>query len=125
MKYEIKKINVWSSVKTGFFIWGMLGFVFGIYMALMMPAFLKMMESIGPFGGEFGSLTPIALIFLPIMYSLIGAVVGTITTAIAVGFYNLISSLLGGISIEMSGEQIHPLNISPPTAEKDASDFQV
>ncbi len=125
MKYEIKKISVWSCVKTGFFIWGMLGFLMGIYMALMMPMFMKMLDSFGPLGSEFGSMTPIALIFLPIMYSLIGAVAGTITTAIAVGFYNLVSSLLGGVSIEIEGELIHPLDITPPSSPKDTSDFQV
>ncbi len=112
MKYELKRIGTWSAIKIGFLIWGLLGFLFGIYMALMMPLFLEMLGSLGgsPFDGE--ALTPIALIFLPFLYSIIGAVIGMITTAIVVGFYNLISRLIGGIEINIEADVMHPLRVS-------------
>lgn len=112
MKYEIKRIGVWSTIKVGFLIWGLIGFLFGIYMALMMPMLISMLGSLGPFPGDMDALTPVALIFLPFMYSFMAAVGGTIITVIVAGFYNLICRLIGGIELDLEGEMIHPLDIS-------------
>jgi hypothetical protein len=123
MKLEIKRIRIWSAVKTGFFVSGMLGFLFGVYVALMMPALLRMVDGLGPLAGEIGSITPVALIFMPIFYSIAGAVVGTCTIAVVAGFYNLISALIGGLSIELDGDPLNPLEVSmtdrqqPPESE--------
>jgi len=112
MKYELKRIGIWSAIKIGFLIWGLLGFLFGIYMALMMPVLITMLGSLGTFPGDLDAVTPVALIFLPFMYSFMSAVVGSILSAIVAGFYNLISRLMGGIEVDLEGDTIHPLSIS-------------
>jgi len=121
MKYELKRIRVWSAIKVGFFLWGLIGFLGGLYMAMMMPFLMQFMESFGPMADGIGSVGPIALVFLPILYSLMAAVMGTVLTAIVAGFYNLISSLLGGIEVSLEGEMLHPLDIGgkplPPAKE--------
>jgi len=121
MKYELKRIRVWSAIKVGFFIWGLIGFLGGLYMAMMMPILMKFMEAFGPMSEDFGAVGPLALIFLPILYSLMAAVAGTVLTAIVAGFYNLISSIMGGLEVSLEGEMLHPLDISvnpsPPAKE--------
>lgn len=127
MKYELKRIRVWSAIKIGFFLWGLLGFIGGVYMAMMMPLLMQFMESFGPMPDDMGSFGPLALIFLPILYSLMAAVIGTIITAIAAGFYNLISSLMGGLEVTLEGEMLHPLDISgsPLPPAKEGGNYQV
>jgi hypothetical protein len=113
MKYELKRVGIWSTIKIGFLVWGLLGFLSGIYMALMMPVFLSMLGSMGgsPFDLDVNALTPVALIFLPFFYSIMGAVAGSILTVTVAGFYNLVSRLLGGIEVDLEGDMIHPLEV--------------
>jgi len=121
MKYELKRIGIWSTIKIGFLVWGLFGFLSGIYIALMMPILMKMVGSIGVFPGDMEAFTPFMFIFLPFMYSIMGAVIGTIGTIIVVGFYNLVSRLTGGIEINLEGDSIHPLDLPkeppPPISE--------
>lgn len=127
MIYEIKRIRIWSVVKTGFFVWGLIGFLFGLYAAAMMPILFEMMGSLGPFSSSFEGLSPLMLIFLPIFYSIMLAVVGTLITALSVGFFNLIASLLGGIEIDLKGDAIQPLEIpaEPPGEKPDDSNYSI
>jgi hypothetical protein len=126
MKYELKRIRIWSAIKIGFFVWGLIGFLGGLYMAMMMPLLMKFMETLGPMSEDFGAVGPFALIFLPILYSIMAAVAGTILTAIVAGFYNLISSLMGGLEVTLESEMLHPLDISvsqtPPPANEGGRD---
>ncbi len=124
MKYEIKRIGVWSTIKVGFLIWGLIGFLFGIYMALMMPMLISILGSLGTFPGDADALAPVALIFLPFMYSFMAAVGGTIITAIVAGFYNLICRLIGGIELDLEGELIQPLDISDVPPQRRLDDNQ-
>jgi hypothetical protein len=121
MKYEIKRIGVWSTIKVGFLIWGLIGFIFGVYMALMMPMLISFLGSLGTFPGDTDALGSVALIFLPFMYSFMAAVGGTIITAIVAGFYNLICRLIGGIELDLEGELMQPLEIpgEPPQHRQD------
>jgi hypothetical protein len=118
MKYELRRIGVWSAIKIGFLVWGLLGFLFGIYIALMMPVLITMLESLGTFPGGMGASSAVALVLLPFMYSFLSAVVGTILTAIVAGFYNLMSRLTGGVEIDLDGEQIHQLEIGEKPARQ-------
>lgn len=117
MKFELKRIGVWSAIKVSFFIWGMLGFIGGIYMALMMPVLINMMGSLGTMPPDMQDIGPFALFFLPIMYSLMAAVFGTVLTAILTGFFNLICRLLGGIELDLESETIQPLDL--PVSESE------
>lgn len=127
MKYELKRIRVWSAIKVGFFVWGLIGFLGGLYMAMMMPFVMQFMESFGPMADGMDSFGPVALIFLPILYSIMAAVMGTVITAIVAGFYNLIASLLGGIEVSLEGEMLHPLDIgsNPQPPARDSGNYTI
>ena len=115
MKYELKRIGVWSAIKIGFFMWGLLGFLSGIYVALMMPVLLRMAGALGTMSGDMDGFGPIALFILPILYSIISVAVGTILTIILTAFFNLICSFLGGIEMELKEEAIQPLELPKST----------
>jgi hypothetical protein len=120
MKYELRRIRIWSAIKVGFFIWGMLGFLFGIYMALMMPVLINLLGSLGTFPADIGDVGPVALMFLPFLYSIMGAAAGTLATAVVAGFYNLVSSIIGGLEFDLEGETVQPLVIPeepPPVSD--------
>ena len=112
MDYEIKRIRIWSAVKVGFVIWGALGFLLGLYMALMMPVMMKLLGAIAPLGDGAEMIGPAAFIVFPAVYALMGAVGGTIFTLIFVALYNLMASLLGGIEIELKDQTLRPIDIA-------------
>jgi len=111
MKFELKRISVWSTIKIGFFLWGLIGFLAGIYTALMLPFISSMMGSLGSTMGGMDDLGVIALFLFPIMYSIMAAVMGTILTIILTGFFNLLCRFLGGIELELESESIQPLEL--------------
>ena len=111
MKYELKRIGVWSAIKVGVFLWGLIGFLSGIYVALMMPLLIDMMDGLGSMSGGMQDFGPIMLFVLPIMYSIIAVVLGTILTIILTSFFNLLCRLFGGIELELKEEAIQPLNL--------------
>jgi hypothetical protein len=125
--FVLRKIGVWSAVKTGFFVWGFIGFIAGLYVAMMMPVLIKVMESFGGLGSDLGAIGPIAFIFMPILYSIISAVTGTILTALVAGFYNLIASFLGGVIVELDGDAIAPIDLgkAPPSSAPDSGNFSI
>jgi len=115
MKFEIKGVRIWSAVKIGFFLWGLLGFLGGVYMAIMAPLLMKMMESMGGFpGGAAADLGAIGFVLFPIVYGILGAVFGTVFTVIIAGFYNLLAALFGGLELNLKEEQMRPLNLEFP-----------
>jgi len=114
MKYEIKSIRIWSVVKIGFFVWGLLGFLSGLYMAVMAPLLMSMMETMGSFPGGMSDLGPIAFVLFPIVYGIMGSVFGTVLTVIIAGFYNLLASIFGGLELSLKEEQIKPIDIQFP-----------
>ncbi len=121
MKYEIKSIKIWSVIKIGFFIWGLLGFISGLYIAVMAPVLLQLMDSMGGFAGASAGFGAIGFILFPIVYGILGSVFGTVLTVVLAGFYNLLASLFGGLELNLKEEQLKPLNLqfpdSPPSIQ--------
>lgn len=103
MQYELKKIDLWSAIKVSFFINALIGLTIGLLIGIFfgfifgalshlnnidMPSF-----PLGPFGG----------LFLGIAYGVVMAVFnGIILTSITVILYNLFSTWLGGIKVDVS-----------------------
>lgn len=114
MKYELKRISVWSVIKVSFLVNLVVGFLMGILYAffIMMFAFLPMtfMPS------EVRSEVPIAmsgvlLIVVPIFVAGMAAIFNTILAAIAALVYNLAAKLVGGL--EWTLQEVKPTVVQP------------
>ncbi|MFH2048571.1 MAG: DUF3566 domain-containing protein [bacterium] len=99
MKLEIKSIGIWSLIKISVFIHLIVGFIFGVFYAFM----LSFMSSAGVLPLDIMGNEDITLlgmiIIVPIMFSIGGAVFGTIWVVICVFIYNLLAKLIGGLEI--------------------------
>ena len=106
MKLEIKSIGIWSLIKISVFIHLIVGFIFGIFYAIM----LSVISSAGVLpldimGNEDITLLGM-LIIVPIMFSIGGAVFGTIWVVICVFIYNLLAKLIGGLEINAEDNSV-------------------
>lgn len=120
MKLEIKSIGIWSLIKISVFINMIVGFIFGIFYALML-SFISIsgLLPLDIMGNEDITLLGM-IIVVPIMFSIGGAVFGTIWGVICVFIYNLLAKLIGGLEInaenisvkESTPQSHHELNQS-------------
>ena len=114
MTLEIKRLDVWSCVKVGFILFGILGLIIGILYALMIGFITSLMGPLGgtdiePLAGLFsGALGIFMAFFMAIFY----AVMGAVATAITVWLYNISARWVGGIIVNLDGEK--PLKFIPP-----------
>ena len=111
MKFELKRIDVWSVTKISFFLNGIFGLLFGFFYALILAMVGSM---IGPLsGGEFdsfGALTGAFGIFFAIILAIFSAVTGGVTAAVFAWLYNLFAKWIGGIEINLAGEKIESVS---------------
>ncbi len=109
MEFEIKKINTWSAIKISFVVYGVLGFLVGIFYGVFIFSLGSLLgslanEDFGPFSGMFTSpaggffFTLIMGFFLAFVMAV---VYGVIVTAIIVWLYNLFSKWTGGIKVNL------------------------
>ncbi len=109
MEFEIKKINTWSAIKISFVVYGVLGFLVGIFYGLFIFSLGSLLgslanEDFGPLSGMFTSpsggffFTLIMGFFLAFVMAV---VYGVIVTAIIVWLYNLFSKWTGGIKVNL------------------------
>lgn len=120
MKYEVKRISVWSAVKITFFLSLVLGFLLGIFYALLLIpiAMLPMDAGYGEFGSEFPVAIGTGLIVLmPIICAIFMTIGNTIGVVIATWLYNLIARLAGGLEydlVEVKSAVVQPVSQTPP-----------
>lgn len=114
MQYEVRSIGFLSAFKILFVVNLVLGFVMGIFYAIMLSAILSIGAGAPLAAYEFGlpSDIPIAMFFivLPFMFALGGAVIGTIIGLVAVVIYNIVARLIGGLEFDLraSEEEVAP-----------------
>ena len=94
---KIEKIGVSSAAKIYGLTLGALGFVIGIFYAIFLSAFSGILGSSSMNLGAIGLIMPIVF---PIMYGIIGFVVGALGAVI----YNFVASKIGGLEIQLSKE---------------------
>ena len=98
----IREVGVASAAKVFGVLYAVFGLLFGVLVALFAIGGSGMMAAAGDdampgwFGGLFGVG---AVIFLPLMYGVFGA----IGAALAALFYNIIAGMVGGLRIETEG----------------------
>ncbi|KPK98098.1 MAG: hypothetical protein AMJ90_10000 [candidate division Zixibacteria bacterium SM23_73_2] len=111
MKFELKRVDVWSATKISFFLNGFLGLIFGLFYALILAMVGSIIEPIS--GGEIeslGALTGAFGIFFAIILAIFSAVTGGITVAILAWIYNIFARWIGGIEMDLAGGKIEPLS---------------
>lgn len=124
MRYELKNIGIWAFVKIAFFLNMVVGFVFGLFYAVLTIMVFALAASM-PFmdmpGIDPEALSPgILLVSFPLMFSFIGAVFVTMFELIVLVLYNLFSRFLGGLEFKL--EPIEPATVvQNPTAVSAAS----
>jgi hypothetical protein len=99
---RVKRVGIGSAAKLSGSIYGAMGLFFGFVFALLSlfgaglaqlgeasgdtpPAFIAAMFGVG------------AIIFLPVLYGVLGLVVGALSAA----FYNFFARLVGGLEVEL------------------------
>lgn len=124
MKFELKRIDVWSITKISFFLNGVFGLLFGLFYALILAMVGSM---IGPLsGGEFesfGALTGAFGIFFAIILAIFSAVTGGVTAAVFAWLYNIFAKWIGGIEINLAGEKIESVS-SPDEKSEGMSRYE-
>jgi hypothetical protein len=111
MKIELKRIGVFSGVKTLFVLGGVAGFLIGLmeWMLLAMisgatgdlSSGLNGLDQTGLSDLIAGGIGALGL-FLPLFSAFAGAVGGVVFGTILIGCYNVISRVIGGVEVEWS-----------------------
>lgn len=109
MEFEIKRINTWSAVKVSFVVYGVLGFLVGLFYGLFIFSLGGLLGSLGntelaPFTGMFTSFVGgffFTLIMGLFVAFVMAVVYGVIVTALMVWLYNLFSKWTGGIKVKL------------------------
>jgi hypothetical protein len=97
----LRRIAPWSLAKILATIYGGLGLVFGVIVALASivgAGFAHMSEAEEGMPAFMGALFGVgAIVFLPLLYGLLGLVIGAIGAAL----YNLGARFVGGVQVEL------------------------
>ena len=102
MKYELKKIDIWSLAKF-MAVWGIVvGFIVGVLIAIAFMAIPSSFTGYGTiswsgFMPNFAALGVIAIVVYPIMMAIAGLIGGIITGAL----YNCVAGWAGGVQVEL------------------------
>ncbi|SFA88739.1 hypothetical protein [Algoriphagus aquimarinus] len=101
---KIEKIGVSSAAKIYGLTLGILGFVIGIFYALFLSAFSGLLGNSFPISSA-GGLGIVMVIAFPIMYGIMGFIIGALGSVI----YNFVASKIGGLEIQLSKDDEIPL----------------
>jgi len=106
MRFELRRIGIWSLTRVSFFFHAIAGLVMGFACALMIGLWLAVLEHL-PARYDTGYGTEafpvgVMLIIVPIACSVGGGVFGTIGTIVLAFVYNLIARLTGGIELDLA-----------------------
>ena len=96
----IRRIHPASAFKVGLVVYGILGLILGAFCTLASVAGMVFARQahVALFGAAGAYVGYFALILCPVIYGVIGGV----TTAIGALMYNLASSWIGGLEVEIT-----------------------
>jgi hypothetical protein len=103
MKYELKKIDLWSGMKIVFMISLVLGFILSLFYASLLHLMSTFMGTFG--GNDFDQILPsngIMTGFLVLFITFGIAVIYTFIAAIVIILYNAIAGWGGGVILSLN-----------------------
>jgi hypothetical protein len=117
MTYEVKRFDLLSVFKVSFLIYLAVGFLIGIFYALivmkMMAAFSPLLEN-EMFEG-FGQIGMMGAMMMALFMAIFMAVIWSILTVIATGIYNVFCGFVGGVKLELDAVPVgYPQPGVPP-----------
>lgn len=116
MRYEVRSIGIWTLIKVGFFLNLMIGFLFGIFSALIFIPMAKVFLTMA--GAEMGGYDAGSsfglLFFLPFMMGILAAFFNTLFMVLVAACYNLIARVLGGLEFNFESVPNHGLFTATP-----------
>ena len=120
MECELRRIPLVPLIKVVFFVFLLLGFIMGIFYAMVILSMVSVMGSALDFGerqvfDEFSGLGFIGVIFMGFFMGIFSAVMSAIFSAIGAACYNLLAGWLGGVKLELHG------GIQPPPIPREAA----
>ena len=106
MKYEIKRVDIWSLAKF-FAVWGLIiGFIMGLIFAIFVSTLgnFAAFTASDAYGipidmGAFGAAATVALIFV---YPIFLGICGLIGGVVGGFFYNVVAGFVGGIEVDLN-----------------------
>ncbi|MDX9857161.1 MAG: DUF3566 domain-containing protein [candidate division Zixibacteria bacterium] len=121
MRYEIRSISVWTTIKVGFFLNLITGFGLGVMYAFFSMVTLAVSSGLMGYAMGFSAMTPEQmLLMLPPLFAFGNAFFGTLLLAFIALFYNLIARLLGGVELVLVADTERSVASAPlrrPAAE--------
>ena len=106
--WKIQRIGLARAFRTGFIVCGILGLIFGVFIAaglIMFSALIMAALKIG--AGEIGIVMAVVL---PVVFSVVFAATGGSTCFLAALAYNFTAGLFGGLEIEMEEKKPESYN---------------
>ncbi|MFQ5607713.1 MAG: hypothetical protein ACE5GA_07180 [Candidatus Zixiibacteriota bacterium] len=101
MSHLIKEVGVLSCAKIGGMVYGLMGLIGGLLFSMIAILGVGLGAAENELGDMFGVFMGVgAIIFLPVLYGIIGFVGGAITAL----FYNLIAGFFGGLEITLEAK---------------------
>jgi zona occludens toxin (predicted ATPase) len=100
MRYELKRIEIWSAVKIIFIISLFLGFFISLFYAGLFSIMSAFGSALAP--AEFSQIFPVggAFVIAIFVFGTMGfAVMSTIAATIFIGLYNIIARWAGGFRV--------------------------
>ncbi len=96
---KIHRIGLVSAFRTGFIVYGLLGFMFGLLAAAVLIVFsAAVMAALKADFSEFGI---VIAVMMPLVCSVALALAGGLMAFLAALTYNITAGLAGGIDVEM------------------------
>ncbi len=118
MRYELKSIGLWAFVKISFFLNLILGFIMGLLYALFFSFIVTVLSRFpGMQNNDLDTKSlpvGVMVIFLPILFAILGAFFNTVIGAIIVFLYNAIARMAGGFELEFEPMTVMVPSTPPP-----------
>ena len=118
-KWMLRRIGLWSAVKTGFAVSAALGLIMGLFWGLVFAFFASLFATAASIRDP--GIGPGAIIFMPVFSALFSGALGSSVSLLAALAYNLAAGAFGGLEFEIDAgeapEQSEAAgNISAPEA---------
>ncbi len=129
MKYELKRIDLWSAIKISFVVHAIVGLLVGILIGLAFSLFFAFVGQFAPADDIEASLSefgPLGGFLIGMFYAVFIAVVnGVIMTGMAVILYNLVAGWVGGLTFEAEPKAMETIQPTMTLAGDSAAEKQV